>query len=106
MTLINELYFYLILLISSGVLIYLFTLLIFDISVCTEVKVIHLFLSLIPVIGAILNILLLGFCMQIYQRKSFYDCNSYTVRVRDNKMTRYLFNDIDWEDYDKFLKNK
>jgi hypothetical protein len=88
-----------IVLFGGGLIFYLFNTTLFDTTLFNRIGNILLFVgACIPVIGIILGAGCFFAYMVTYQKFGF----SYTkpIQVRDSKINRWLFNDIDWNDYD------
>jgi len=80
--------------------------LLFDIQCSNAIKIVSVLISLIPVFGFILFFITFVVFLFAYQRDCFC-AGSDIVRPKSTKFHRFLFNDVDWESYDRaFPKHK
>jgi hypothetical protein len=87
----------------GGLLFVVLSLSLFDIQCSNAIKIMSVFISLIPLFGCALFFFTFIVFLFTYQRDCFYNkCN--VVRPKSTKFHRFLFNDVDWECYDEEIK--
>ena len=87
----------------SGVLFYFLILALFKVNLSRITKISLFIPSFLPVLGAIMYVIAFIASCVTYQRESFY--RDELVQPRDTKLNRWLFDDVDWKDYDQYNKN-
>lgn len=87
----------------GGVLFYFLILAIFKINISKMAKIGLFIIAIIPIIGTIMYIIAFIASCIMYQREIFY--RDELVQPRDTKLNRWLFDDVDWKDYDQYNKN-
>ena len=93
----------------GGLFFYFLDIATFKVTVPRAIKILEFFLACIPLVGVVL---MLGFYIAkvfCHSRSPWtdlqgYSCDYFEPCVRYNRINRYLFNDIDWDIYDKYQK--
>lgn len=86
----------------GGIPLYLINLLTFEQRMPRIFRVLSFICSLIPLVGILVFIVLYFYNLCHYQTDRFNLAFNDKVVVRDTKLNRFLFNDIDWQDYEKY----
>lgn len=91
-------------LVFGGILLYIINQSIFKTFKLNHATGVLLFLgSLIPVAGLLIQICYTIWASNNYQAMDFYSKGN--VQIRNSMLNRWLFNDINWDDYDKWKKH-
>ena len=81
---------------------YLMNLLTFEQRMPRIFRILAFVCSLIPVVGLLTFSVLYLYNLFSYQTNRFYIIDDSKSVVRDTKLNRFLFNDIDWAGYEKY----
>jgi len=90
----------------GGILFYLINLLTFEQRLPRIYSFLSFICSLIPLVGIVTFAVLYLYNVFNYQTCNFYTCYDSKAVVRDTKLNRFLFNDVDWEDYEHYMYEK
>ena len=85
----------------GGIPLYLINLLTFEQRMPRIYRILAFICSLIPVVGLLTFSVLYLYNLFSYQTNRFYISDDSKSVVRDTKLNRFLFNDIDWAGYEK-----
>ena len=86
----------------GGIPLYLMNLLTFEQRMPRIYRILSFICSLIPVVGLLVFAVLYLYNLFSYQTNRFYISDDSKSVVRDTKLNRFLFNDIDWANYEKY----
>ena len=88
-----------------GFLLFLLNILLFDANVSNFSKISFGLLSLIPGVGVLIMLLSIGWDANHYKRDGFgYSISTNEIYVKRTKLNRWLFNDINWKEWDEHVK--
>lgn len=90
----------------GGILFYLINLLTFEQRLPRIYSILSFVCSLVPLVGIVTFAILYLYNVFTHQTNSFYTCYNSKAVVRDTKLNRFLFNDVDWEDYEHNMYGK
>lgn len=88
-----------------GFILFLLNILLFDTFASNFTKITFGLVSLIPAIGVFIMLLSIGWDASHYKHSGF-GSSIYTneVYVRRTKLNRWLFNDINWKEWDEYIE--
>lgn len=86
----------------GGIPLYLMNLLTFEQRMPRIHVILSFICSLIPIIGLLVFAILYLYNLFNYQTNRFYISDASKSVVRDTKLNRFLFNDIDWVGYEEY----
>lgn len=88
-----------------GFILFLLNISLFDTFASNFNKITFGLVSLIPVFGVFIMFLSIGWDASHYKRDGFgYSISTNEVYVKRTKLNRWLFNDINWKEWDEHVK--
>ena len=87
----------------GGLLFYALDILTFKLRIPKIYILLGFLLALIPVVGLISYFVMYLYDIFNYQKDEFWYIKNNNALLRDTKLNRYLFDDVDWATYDRCI---
>ena len=87
----------------GGLLFYALYILTFKLRIPKIYILLGFLLALIPIVGLISYFVLYLYDLINYQKDEFWHIKNNISLLRDTKLNRYLFDDVDWATYDRCI---